>query len=193
VRPVHSPVQLLVLQHPAEVLEAKGTARLLHLCLPGSRLEVGERFDPAQLAAWLHAPWRAGDAPRHGVLLYPPTPDGDSLGLAASAPWPCPAPAPDALRLIVLDGTWRKSRKMLYANPALQTLPRLALAHAPSSRYGELRKAQAAHQRSTLEATACALAQLHPAGPAPHALWQAFEGLLAQQATLRPPSARNTA
>ena len=186
-------MQLLVLQHPAEVLEAKGTARLLHLCLQGSRLEVGERFDPIQLKDWLHAPWHANDVPRHSVLLYPPTPHGGPLGLAASAPSPCPPPAPGALRLVVLDGTWRKSRKMLYANPALQTLPRLALTHLPPSRYGALRKAQAAHQRSTLEATACALAQLAPADPAPHALWQAFEGLLAQQAALRPSSARDTA
>ena len=34
---------------------------------------------------------------------------------------------PSRLRLIVLDGTWRKSRKMLYRNPLLQQLPRLSL------------------------------------------------------------------
>ncbi|WP_083215207.1 DTW domain-containing protein [Comamonas aquatica] len=42
VQPVASAVQVLVLQHPQEAGHAKNTARLLHLCLPGSRLEVGE-------------------------------------------------------------------------------------------------------------------------------------------------------
>jgi DTW domain-containing protein YfiP len=32
--------------------------------------------------------------------------------------------------MVVLDATWRKSRKMLHLNPALQALPRLACEHA---------------------------------------------------------------
>ena len=50
VQPVSSDVQVLILQHPMEVHEAKGTARALHLCLGAqSRLEVGEAFDAVQL------------------------------------------------------------------------------------------------------------------------------------------------
>ena len=105
VQPVPHAVQLLVLQHPEEELQAKGTGRLLHLCLPASRLAVGEAFEPAQLQALLHAPWQAGDVPRQAVLLYPETPHGDQLGLARQAPWPQPAPCPEALRLVVLDAT----------------------------------------------------------------------------------------
>ena len=66
------------------------------------------------------------------------------------------------LRLVLLDGTWRKSRKMLWANPLLQALPRLALHHVPASRYA-IRKAHAPHQLSTLEATQQALRHLEPA------------------------------
>ena len=67
---------------------------------------------------------------------------------------------------MVLDATWRKSRKMLYLNPGLQALPRLALqGDLPASRYGALRKAHAPGQLSTLEAAACALQRLAPAGP----------------------------
>ena len=60
---------------------------------------------------------------------------------------------PQALRLVVLDGTWRKSRKMLYRNPGLQQLPRLALQDLPPGRYA-IRKAQAPDQLSSFEAAA---------------------------------------
>ena len=66
---------------------------------------------------------------------------------------------PSRLRLIVLDGTWRKSRKMLYRNPLLQQLPRLSLQRMPASHY-LIRKAHRPDQLSTLEATCAALAQL---------------------------------
>ena len=170
-----SQVELLILQHPLEVANAKGTARLLHLCLPGSAMATGETFDDAELAALLHA---RGRSP---VLLFPETPDEKSLGIPAPPPLPGGALAPSALRLVVLDGTWRKSRKMLYLNPALQTLPRLALHDVPASRY-RIRKAHLPDQHSTQEAAALALEQLEdkPGHGAP--LFDAFERFLAQYA-----------
>ena len=88
---------------------------------------------------------------------------------------------------MVLDATWRKSRKMLYLNPGLQALPRLALqGDLPASRYGALRKAHAPGQLSTLEAAACALQRLAPAGPSLQPLRDAFEGLLSLHALHRP-------
>jgi DTW domain-containing protein YfiP len=180
-----------VLQHPEEVLQAKGTGRLLHLCLPSSRLAEGEAFDSAQLQALLHAPWQPGDAPRQPVLLYPDTPHGDQQGLARPAPWPQPAPGAEGLRLVVLDATWRKSRKMLYLNPGLQALPRLGLqGELPASRYSALRKAHAPGQLSTLEAAACALERLAPAGPSLQPLRDAFDGLLSLHAQYRPGTAQ---
>ena len=50
-------VELLILMHPQEVNEAKGTGHLLHLCLPHSRLLVGEAFDADTLNAALHNAW----------------------------------------------------------------------------------------------------------------------------------------
>ena len=155
VQPVHSHVQVLILQHPLEVHEAKNTARLLHLCLgASSRIEVGEAFDPAQLHALLHMPWHSGDAPRQPVLLYPQTPDSPAPMLDASA---CHS---TTLRLVVIDGTWRKSRKMLYTNPLLQALPRLAFTEVTGGNY-RIRKAHRPDQLSTMEAVTQALAQWH--------------------------------
>ena len=82
---------------------------------------------------------------------------------------------------MVLDGTWRKSRRMLHQNPLLQQLPRLPLHALPASRY-RIRTAPQPHQRSTLEATCAALAQLegHPRRFEP--LLGAFDRFVAQQA-----------
>ena len=176
-------VELLILQHPMEVNNAKGSARLLHLSLANSRLEVGEAFAPERLLALL-------SPERRSVLLYPDTVEDKSLGLATAPPldaaW---MHEPQLLRLVVLDGTWRKSRKMLYLNPALQSLPRLPLRDTPPSHY-LIRKAHLPDQLSTLEATVYALAQLENDAHKFNPLIDAFDGFVAQQAgyVVRPRS-----
>jgi len=175
-----SRADLLILQHPLEVRNAKNSARLLHLSLPGSTLAVGEAFEPGMLASLLHA---GGRTP---LLLYPDTPGDAALGVAPPPAFDAgPLAHPERLRLVVLDGTWRKSRKMLYVNPLLQGLPRLALSDVPPSAY-RIRKAHAAHQLSTLEAAALALARLEgdPGWSAP--LLAAFDGFVQQQADFSP-------
>jgi DTW domain-containing protein YfiP len=178
VTPVNGSVELLVLQHPLEVHNAKNSARLLHLCCAGSRLLVGETFAAAELDAALHA---GGRTP---MLLYPHTPGEAALGLPAP---PLLAPAllerPDRLRLVLLDATWRKSRKMLYVNPLLQGLPRLALQALPPSAY-RIRKAHAPDQLSSLEAAAHALSQLENRPERYEPLFQAFNAFVEQQSRL---------
>jgi DTW domain-containing protein YfiP len=175
ITPLQSGVELLILQHPLEVGNAKNSARLLHLSVQPSVLVAGEAFDPPTLASLLE------ERGRTPVLLYPDTPGDRSLGIA-------PPPAleagvlenPARLRLVIVDATWRKSRKMLYLNPVLQTLPRYTLRAMPPSHY-RIRKAHAPDQLSTLEAAAYALMQLD-AGPARwQGLLDAFDGFVAQQ------------
>lgn len=167
-------VEVLILQHPMEVANAKGSARLLHLSLPGSRLEVGEAFAADALQAML-----ADD--RRSVLLYPETAGEQELGMPSPPPFdPAWLAQPRQLRLVVLDGTWRKSRKMLYLNPLLQQLPRLPLRDTPPSHY-LIRKAHLPDQLSTLEATAYALAQLEGDAQKFAPLIAAFDGFVSQQ------------
>ncbi len=179
VTPVAHQVEVLILQHPLEADNPKGTARLLHLCLSNSRLLTGEVFAEDALLA--------GPA-RHTLLLYPDMPQDRALGIAAP-----PALPPETLhgaarlRLIVIDGSWRKSRKMLYLNPALQQLPRLSLQGMPPSRY-QLRKARLPDQRSTLEATCAALMQLEGQAEKFQALLTAFDSFVAQQLAYSPRS-----
>lgn len=89
--PLPHSTELLILQHPAEAGHAKNTALLLALGLQRVRLLRGEVFDPALAAA--------GSA-----LLYP--------GEAGAA-----TPAGRVGRLVLLDGSWRQSRRLLAANP----------------------------------------------------------------------------
>ncbi|MDC8785629.1 tRNA-uridine aminocarboxypropyltransferase [Roseateles koreensis] len=170
VRPVANEVELIVLQHPQEQHQAKGTVRLLQRCLSRCQVLVGEQFDAATLALLLG----------QGVaLLYPM--DDTARGGASTGP---------VQRLLLLDATWRKSRKMLHLNPLLQTLPRLALTELPPSGYA-IRRAQRPEQRSSLEAAALALQQLEQLGSSEghvlpvlakyQPLWEAFEGFVGQR------------
>lgn len=181
--PIAHATEVLILQHPLEEKHAKGSARLLHLSLPNSRLLVGEVFDEQELTALLHAPFTPDTPSKHPVLLYPETPDDADMALPATT-LDMARVEPGELRLVVLDGTWRKSRKMLYANPLLQLLPRLALSDAPASQY-LIRKARGAHQLSTLEATCYALMQLERNSVKYVPLLDAFDGFVAQQLSYR--------
>ena len=154
--PIANRVELCIVQHPSETNNAKNTAGLLLLSLQHCQRLIGETFDQALLQHQLHA---QGKQP---LLLYPPTPEEKTLGLYSPAPLPeLGVIAPEKLRLVVLDGTWKKSRKLLYLNPVLQQLPRLCLDQVPASIY-KIRKADSENQLSTLEASCYALEQLEP-------------------------------
>ena len=217
VRRVGVNTRVLILQHPLEVNNPKGSARLLHLSLPGSSLITGEEFAGDVLrdaiAGGADAP---GEPGWQGVLLYPaeanePTYPAPSthpthpthpahpahlmsstcaadthspvvldLADALQAPVAVNPTSPARVCLVVLDGTWRKSRKMLQRNPLLQALPRLSLTPLAPSRYS-VRKAHQPHQRSTLEAACAALAQLEGDSDKFSPLLAAFDGFVAQQ------------
>jgi DTW domain-containing protein len=140
---------LLILQHPAEAGHAKNTAALLTLGLQSARLLRGEVFDAAL-------------APPGTALLYP--------GEAGAA-------LPTGVRrLILLDGSWRQSRRLLAANPWLAGLPRVSLPAQPG-RYA-IRRAHRPGQLSTLEAGLQALALLEGDAERFAPLWAAFEAFV---------------
>ncbi len=141
--------ELLILQHPAEARHAKNTTTLLTLGLQSARRVRGEVFDPAL-------------APPGTALLYP--------GEAQAAD-----PA-RVTRLILLDGSWRQSRRLLAANPWLAALPRLPLPPRPS-RYA-IRRAHRPGQLATLEAGLHALALLEGEPQRFEPLWAAFDAFV---------------
>lgn len=215
VTPVEPIPEVLILQHPLESRQAKGSALLLHLSLKGSRLVTGETFGGEELQRLLHAPFESvtgaetqtavsGAGHIRPILLYPDSPHKHEAGDAAETQETQEAqetpltsarggtasipPRPCRLRLVVLDGTWRKSRKLLFLNPALRELPRMSLQQVSPSRY-RIRKAHAPDQLSTLEATCQALAQLEGDQKKYLPLLQAFDGFVEEQLS-RVPSSR---
>lgn len=182
IRPLANKVELLLLQHPEETPNAKNTAGLLHLSLQNSQLLMGEQWAEEELTHTLYA------GAKQPLLLYPELAEYQSLGLQ-------PPPPPLALdqyscsqlRLVVLDGTWRKSRKMLYLNRPLQKLPLLSLTQAPESLY-KIRKAHSENQLSTLEASCYALQQLEQNKTDYAPLLLAMAGFVAQLAAFIPPA-----
>lgn len=142
VSPQPCPLPVLILQHPLEARHAKSTVPLLRLALPDIRLEVTEQLAPLPPPAkgrW----W----------LLYP---DAQALDLDAEA---TTMPIADIGGLVVLDGTWRKTRRLLHLNPWLQELPRLSFSQAPAGRY-VIRKGPGGQALSTLESLAHVLNRL---------------------------------
>jgi DTW domain-containing protein YfiP len=155
--------RVLILQHPEEHRHPLNTGRLAVLGLQRAELLVGEHFP--QLASILAASSSA-------FLLFP----GDS----AQTPQPLDCyPPGESVLLIVPDGTWRKARKILYANPLLSTLPRLSLPAGDPSRY-RVRKTREPAAVSTIEAIARTLAALEPAQDFSPIL-RPFDALIDQQ------------
>jgi DTW domain-containing protein YfiP len=132
--------QIVIVRHVAELRLTSNTARFAALALPGTRiLEYGGglSFDDGELAA-------AGTA-----LLY-------SAGPGAPAR---PAQDPAPRRLVVLDGSYRQTRRMYKRIAALRDLPELALP-PPAVVPLRLRVPPRADGMSTLEAIAHALGRL---------------------------------
>jgi len=170
-----SRTRVLLLQHPSERRHPLNTARLAALGLGNAQLEIGETF--AELPLWL-----AG----HDAWLLFPGPEAMRVDLLP------PAAATESRRLLVIpDGTWRKARLLLHANPLLAALPRLTLPPGAPSRY-RVRKAPAPDALSTVEAVVAALNALE----APRrfdALLAPFEALIDGQIAAMGPEtfARN--
>jgi DTW domain-containing protein YfiP len=180
VTPTANRVPLLVLQHPQEVDQAKGSVRLLRLSLAQCHCAAVESIDAPSLAARLAA--AAGQGPRPlattaPVLLFP---GGDPGGGPGADPWQS-VTGP----LVLLDGTWRQARRLLAASPVLQALPRWALPAPPPARY-TIRRAQRPEQRSTLEAACLALGLLEDRRAHYQPLLAAFDAWVASVAARQP-------
>jgi len=130
--------RFLVVRHPWETRKTTGTARIAELALPECQcVELGS--DPSatnRLLECLAGAW----------LLYP---DGT----------PAPGSAAPPRWLVVLDGTWAQTRRMLRRLTSLRALPCWALPAGPTPIL-RLRSPHHPDGRSTLEAITDAVALL---------------------------------
>ncbi|MGC4121470.1 MAG: tRNA-uridine aminocarboxypropyltransferase [Myxococcales bacterium] len=139
---IETKVRVVIVRHIVERLRTSNTGRLASLALKNSEiLDYGD-FDP------LDESKLAGEGT---WLLYP-------------SPQPPSPEAPPCRRLIVLDGTWKQSRKMYARVDYLRSLPRLSLA-GPEPGVQRLRQPPREDGMSTIEAIAGALRVLEGEEP----------------------------
>jgi DTW domain-containing protein YfiP len=130
--------RILVLQHPREQRVAIGTARMAHLCLPGSQLRVGIDFSRDPVVA---------DFLNGAQLLYPVAgPAGDPKDVSE-------LPRDREINVVLVDGTWSQAKKLVRLNPEIAALPRVSFRPRVSSQY-RIRREPADFYVSTIEALA---------------------------------------
>ena len=136
ITPLDTATRVVLLQHPRERDVAIGTARMASLCLPNSELNVGVRWQGSSALA------RAlSDPTRPAALLYP----GENAIDVVKHPPPGP------ITLIVVDGTWWQTKKLVRENPELAALPRYAFVPPAPSEY-RIRREPKENYVSTIEA-----------------------------------------
>lgn len=133
---IPSRTRVVFLQHPRERGMAIGTAKMASLCLPNSELHVGVRWDDTPALA------RAlGDPARPAALLYPGPGAIDIMAEPPATP----------LTLVVVDGTWSQTKKVVRTNPGLAALPRYSFVPPVPSEY-RIRREPKQEYVSTIEA-----------------------------------------
>ena len=146
---IRTPVRFWILMHPGEAQKPTNTARLIAAALPHTRVFLWQRTTPpAELCDLLSAPQFApylvfpqGNAERFERL------PADSWHLGR-------VPA-----FVILDGTWRQTRRMFVRSPYLRGVPCLTLRPKVPSAY-TLRRQVHSDYLSTVEVAIALLAQL---------------------------------
>ncbi|PMH41873.1 DTW domain-containing protein [Vibrio sp. 10N.286.49.B3] len=163
IKPINTQVELIILQHSTEVRRPMGTARILALSLANSTTIIGEDFSQdSKLNALLSEP----DVDHY--ILYPGehSVSVDSIACKKSdSSQAVNNVTSEAMqrkvRVILLDGTWKKAFKMWQISTNLQTLPTLHLNKELVGNY-RIRKAPNANSLSTVEAGYHVLTGLEP-------------------------------
>jgi DTW domain-containing protein YfiP len=141
--PIQTKTRVVILQHPRERDVGIGTARIARLCLPNAVLRTDVDFSSDPIVRGLLAEGNAH-------ILFP----GAEAADVETAHFPEP------ITLVVLDGTWWQAQKLLRANAALASLPRLRMTPLRPSLYGQVRREPADHCVATIEAIAHVLGHL---------------------------------
>ncbi|HAB39801.1 MAG TPA: hypothetical protein DCS33_05455 [Gammaproteobacteria bacterium] len=136
--------QIVVLQHPSEVKHAKNTARLISLVAPKTETVVGENPEDfrAVRSRLLSNP--------NSVILFP---TATSIALDRGME------AMPIDTLVIIDGTWRKAKKIWLSNPWLHGM-RVCHLNSPISSKYHIRSSRQPDGLASIEAAASALSQL---------------------------------
>jgi len=142
-------IHIVILQHPSEVKQSKGTVALLNLSLSSCQVIVGEDFTQNDE---LHA---VINKFKNKVSLLYPSDKAVELSIARDD-----RQAPEHSKtecLILLDGTWKKAYRLYMMNQFLHSVPHVLLPKNIESSY-QIRKTNKKDALSSLEACCYALA-----------------------------------
>lgn len=156
-------IPVIVLQHPKEENQMKGTVALLSRSLQSCEVIVADNVDQVQKFDDLQKK-------RQLILLYP-SEQATTLS-AVTLPHGVHTDENNVeagnkckpLSLVIIDGTWKKAYRMFMLSKKLQNLPQVCLPKsiACSGNYS-IRKVAKKNTLSSLEATCYALAMLESA------------------------------
>lgn len=182
IKPIDNAVQIGILQHPSEVKEIKGTALIAKLSLQNAHLWVGEHLTNLPgLVDWLSSSQKL-------YLLYPEIENQletyqsytSEMIVSQMESAACLA----AMKILVLDGTWRKTHKIMQLNAQLRALNRIEIHPVMVSQY-RVRKQKNKHSLSTVEAIYEVLSQLEKSPLKYQPLLDAFDAMQKQQLAFR--------
>jgi len=143
---VDNDIHVVILQHPLEVKQSKGSVTLLHQSLKNSEVIIGENFnDNPDIKSLLNR------YSQECAVLYP---SDNAMVLSEEQGHITPPKC-----LFVLDGTWKKTYKMFMTNDWLQQLPHFTLTDGIVGQY-KIRKTTKKNALSSLEACCYALGVL---------------------------------
>lgn len=172
---IDNQVEVGILQHPSEADLVKGTAKIAQLSLSHCQTWCAE--DLQELPGLVD--WLAGEKPV--FLLYPaiegqlePVEFFDVAQIRDLY-------AVQDIKLLILDGTWRKTHKIMMLNSVLRGMDRVSLQPSTPSAY-RIRKQKSLTSLSTIEALYEALSQLEEDSVRYQPLLTAFESMQQQQA-----------
>ncbi|WP_375753287.1 tRNA-uridine aminocarboxypropyltransferase [Vibrio sp. HN007] len=149
IKPIETDIELIILQHPSEVKHAKGTAKILTLSMKNSYLFNGEDFSSHNELNRI-----LSDTNYLNLLIYPkeeavPIKQKASEWISESR----------KIRIILIDGTWRKAYKIYQLSKNLHSLDALDISDCKDGNY-RIRKAPSETSLSTVEAGYCAFSLL---------------------------------
>lgn len=147
---IENDVNVIVLQHPDEIKNAKGSAIIANLYLKNYQSWVGEDFSKHKGLEDLVA--KQSD---NSFLIYP---NENSLTLQT-----CFGPRGEEVKqkslgcnLIFIDGSWRKAKRIWHSTPCLKQLKSISLTASQNSNY-RIRKIPKQGYMSTIESIVACL------------------------------------
>lgn len=144
---VPNKIHLIVLQHPTETKHPLNTVRIMKKSFTEITVMIGEDFtNDHGLNTILHSP------ENQCALLYPQ----ESSTLLSNHD-----SSKKLTHLLLIDGTWRKAKKMFILSKNLHDIPSIKLEPIEASDY-RIRKAPSVDSLSTLEASVEAFRVIEP-------------------------------